>query len=400
MGEFYLNSKVEIIQKGDENGNGMTVRFRLSSGLEIIGLATKNHYGGHWDLGPTWNYVVMTDKPFLVDSGRFGQGKNLVGMMTSAGVNIEALDFVLISHGHEDHDGGLAELVGSTHLSVKAHVIYKLLIQTNPTKAPHGHKQNFPAKCWHCPMPESFFAENCLEYHAVIQKIEVNTIGDGENDIMPDVRAYHLPGHSPDCLAVLLGDQAIIVGDIVLPGISPWPTREALFEEVAAVIGPYYTEPETIFGLRRYIKSLKKLIKIARKQPQLLMLPAHRLYYQGQWNDIDLEERINELLQHHLQRCTAVLEILHDKPKSVETIAEKHFEERLLKGYGSIMAANEIVSHCELLIACGDLIALDDNTYAATGTNNFEEYIHALEPDNNVLSNSKAKYRRILNRAN
>jgi glyoxylase-like metal-dependent hydrolase (beta-lactamase superfamily II) len=364
----------------------MTVRFRLPSGLEIIGLPTKNHYGGHWDLGPTWNYVVMTDKPFLVDSGRFGQGKNLVGMMTSAGINIEDIDFVLISHGHEDHDGGLAELVESTHLSVKAHAVYKLLIQTNPAKAPHGHKQNFPAKCWHCPMPESFFVENCLGYHAVIQDIKVNAIGDGENDIIPDVRAFHLPGHSPDCLAVLLGDQAIIVGDIVLPGISPWPTREAFFEKVAAVIGPYYTEPETIFGLRRYIKSLKKLVEIARQQPHLLVLPAHRLYYNGQWNGIGLEERINELLQHHLQRCAAMLEILHDKPKSAETIAEKHFEERLLKGYGSIMAANEIVSHCELLIACGDLIALDDNAYAATGTNNFEEYIHALEPDYKVLS--------------
>jgi metal-dependent hydrolase (beta-lactamase superfamily II) len=52
--------------------------------------------------------------------------------------------FVLISHGHEDHDGGLAELVESTHLSVKAHALYKLLIQTNPAKTPHGHKQNFP----------------------------------------------------------------------------------------------------------------------------------------------------------------------------------------------------------------------------------------------------------------
>jgi hypothetical protein len=48
-----LNSKVEIVHKGDESGNGMAARFRLPSGLEIIGLATKNHYGSHWDLGPT-----------------------------------------------------------------------------------------------------------------------------------------------------------------------------------------------------------------------------------------------------------------------------------------------------------------------------------------------------------
>jgi hypothetical protein len=110
----------EIINQGDDSGNGMTVRFGLPSGLEIIGLPTKNFYGGHWDLGPTWNYAVLGDQPFLVDSGRFGQGKNLVDMMSSAGINSRDLEFVLISHGHEDHDGGLAELVNSTNLSIKA----------------------------------------------------------------------------------------------------------------------------------------------------------------------------------------------------------------------------------------------------------------------------------------
>jgi len=34
-------------------------------------------------------------------------------------------------------------------------------------------------------------------------------------------------------LAVLVGEEAIIVGDIVLPDISPWPTRQALFSEIA-----------------------------------------------------------------------------------------------------------------------------------------------------------------------
>ena len=71
----------EVINQGDESGNGMTVRFGLPSGLEIIGLPTKNFYGGHWDLGPTLNYVVLVDRPFLVDAGRYGQGRHLVDML-------------------------------------------------------------------------------------------------------------------------------------------------------------------------------------------------------------------------------------------------------------------------------------------------------------------------------
>jgi hypothetical protein len=36
------------------------------------------------------------------------------------------------------------------------------------------------------------------------------------------------------------------------------------------------------------------------------------------------------------------------------------------------MAANEIVSHCELLIESGDVVAVNGNAYAATGSMQFE----------------------------
>jgi len=371
----------EIIHKGDDSGNEMTVRFRLPSGLEIFGLPTKNSYGGHWDLGPTWNYAVLSDKPFLVDTGRFGQGKKLVGMMKEIGITAADLEFVLISHGHEDHDGGLAELVNSTRLTVKAHAIYDHLARKYPAQSPEADKNDFPAKCWHCPMPESFYAENCLDYHAVIQGLKVEPISDAETEIGPDIRTYHLPGHSPDCLAVLLGDEAIIVGDIILPDISPWPTRKSSFDEVAAVIKPDYTDAAAIFGLRRYIKSLKKLIEIAGDHPGLIVLPAHRFYYHGRWNPVDLESRASELLKHHIERCGAIIEILNNRPKTAEEIAAAYFEERLLTGFGNIMAANEIVSHCELLIESGDVTTVNGNAYATTGSMQFETYIKDLKAD-------------------
>lgn len=371
----------EVIHKGDENGNEMIVRFRLPSGLEVFGLPTKNAYGGHWDLGPTWNYAVMADRPFLVDAGRFGQGKRLLKMMIDIGIKPEDLEFVLISHGHEDHDGGLSELVDSVHLKVKAHEIYGRLINTYPDRSPAGKKSNFPAKCWHCPMPETFFTQNCLEYHKVLQGLKVDPIGDGRTEIEPDIYIDHLPGHSPDCLSVRLGEEAIIVGDIILPDISPWPTRESLFEEVADVIKPDYADAAAIFGLRRYIKSLIKLIEIHHRHPGLIVLPAHRQYYNGRWNEIGLEHRSRELLAHHIERCGAIIDILNGKPKTAEEIAATHFEKRLLRGYGNIMAVNEIVSHCELLIESGDITMLRDGTYTVTGSMQFETDIKDLTAD-------------------
>jgi len=376
--EQYLK---KVISQGDAGGNEMVVKFQLPSGLEIYGLPTKNFYGGHWDLGPTWNYAVMADKPFLVDSGRFGQGKKLIAMMDTAGISAKDLEFVLISHSHEDHDGGLAELVESTHLKVKAHAIYDLLIRQYPGDAPPGHRENFPAKCWHCPMPESFWSKNCLGYHRVLKDLKVDKIGDGENLLSNDIRSYHLAGHSPDCLAVLLGEEAIIVGDVVLPDISPWPTRQALFAEVAEIIQPEYTEPEAIFGLQRYIKSLKKLEEIALQYPEILVLPAHRFYYDNRWNGIHLAGRVNELLQHHIKRCAAILEILDSRPKTAEETAREHFDEKLLEGFGSLMAVNEVISHFELLIASGDVVAIDGNKYAVTGRTNFKSYIESLRSE-------------------
>jgi len=370
-----LQHTKEIIQQGDESGNGMVVRFQLPSGLDIYGLPTKNFYGGHWDLGPTWNYVVMADKPFLVDSGRYGQGKHLVSMMESIGLKPVDLDFVLISHSHEDHDGGLAELIDLTDLNVKAHAIYDLLIKRYPDCAPADHRADFPARCWHCPMPESFYTENCLDYHRVLQGLKVDRIGDGETELGPDMWTHHLPGHSPDCLAVKLGCEAIIVGDVILPHITPWPTREEMYAEVAPVIAHEYPHPKEIFGLERYVKSLKKLMEISQNNPDLLVFPAHRLYYRDQWHPVELPTRLIELFEHHSQRCAAILEIIDPEPKTAEQIAEAHFEERLLKGFGKMMATNEIISHCELLMASGDLVSVENHTYAATGSNNFEGII-------------------------
>jgi len=65
-------------------------------------------------------------------------------------------------------------------------------------------------------------------------------------------------------------------------------------------------------------------------------------------------------------------------PQTAEEIAATHFEERLLEGFGRMMAANEIVSHCELLIESGDVTRVNGNAYTATGSMQFETYIAEL----------------------
>lgn len=384
-----LQEIAEILEKGDASGNNMPTRLRLPSGLEIFGLPTENSYAGEWDLGPTWNYVVLTESPFLVDTGKHGMGKNLLNMMVSVGLSAEDFEFIMISHGHEDHDGGLFEMVQKTGAKVRAHVIYERLIRSYPEHAPPDGRRQFPASCWRCFMPESYTAEYCRDYQRERSHLKIQAIGDADLNLGDATRIYHVPGHSPDSLAILLGEEAIIVGDTILPGITPVPSREEFFRGVGKVLQPEYTSAQSIYGLTAYIKSLKKLRGIGERFPDLLVLPAHRLFYGGRWNALNLVARVDELIDHHISRCSHILKILRPGPKSVKEIAMEHFEERLLKGFGMLLAENEIISHCELLSASGDAALTEESRYLATGSANFESTIQSLTPESPPASRQR-----------
>lgn len=376
-----LQALATVIQPGDDSGNGMIIRIPFPSGVEIIGLATKNTYGGDWDFGPTWNYVVLADKTFLLDTGRVGMGSTVIKMLESAHVSREDLDFIVVSHSHEDHDGGLYIVARSTGAPVKAHRIYEILIRFHPDKAPADVRKDFPASCWHCFMPESFSDQQCLDYHRGRTRLEIETIGDGKGKLSETVQTFHVPGHSPDALAILVGDEAILVGDTVLPEITPFPTREAFSDQVREILPPGYTSPDSVYGLRAYIRSLKKLQRIGERFPEALVLPAHRLFYNDHWNGIDLRTRIAEIIDHHILRCADILKILNNGPKTAREIAVEHFSASSLEGIGMLMAENEIFSHCELLDVAGDVRLAEDERFVLTGNENFESTIQSLVPD-------------------
>jgi len=92
-----------------------------------------------------------------------------------------------------------------------------------------------------------------------------------------------------------------------------------------------------------------------------------------------LTQRVDELIEHHIKRCAAIIDIVSKGHGMVEEIVQRHFEPSLLKGPGKQMAINEILSHCELLVEWGDLAETGDHQYEAYGTRRFETLIPALE---------------------
>ncbi|MBN1103689.1 MAG: MBL fold metallo-hydrolase [Deltaproteobacteria bacterium] len=371
-----LPDRIEIVQRGDRNGNQWVIRAILPSGRRIFGLATENVYGGDWDLGPTWNYVVEADRPFLIDAGRYGMGGRVLEMMAQTAISPKDLKGILLSHGHEDHDGGLHEIAEKTGVPVWVHPIYQCLSRSYPDRAPEPFKKTFSASCWHCFMPESFTRAHCTEYHRDRMRIRTHAIQGLFLPFDPDVRVHHLPGHCPDAVAFQIGDEALIVGDTLLPEITPHPTQEAFFLWTRNILPAEYDRPEKIYGLRAYLSSLKRLLDLGRQLPEMLVLPAHRLFYDHEWRMIELEKRSTEICEHHLQRCASILSIVtQEGPRTVEEIVLAHFDPKLLKGFGIKMAEGEVKSHLELLEHSGDVEWNREDRVRATGTTRFERDI-------------------------
>lgn len=356
----------------------MVVRITLSSGRRIYGFATENTYGGDWEIGPTWNYLVTGKKPFLVDSGRRGQGLHLVKMMELAGFTANDVGFVIVSHGHEDHDGGLFELTNIMKIPVVAHEVYGYLVRSNATAAPSEDRADFPASCWCCPMPEKFYRKNCLEYHRERQDLTIQAIGDRMEDLGAGVEVFHTPGHCPDSIVLVVDGEAALVGDTILPEITPHPTLESSFNVMKPALPEKYREAQELFGLRAYIRSLKMLKANSKSAESILVLPSHRLYNHDVWNQLDLHGRIDELVEHHVNRCRDILGILNGRPKSPKEIATEYFEPGLLKGYGINLAVNEIKSHCELMKISGDIAVLEGEKMESTGGKVFQSLINDI----------------------
>lgn len=374
-GTTMIADGIEIVHQGDGNGNNWIIQVKLPSGRNIFGLATENVYGGDWDLGPTWNYVVQTENPFLIDAGRYGMGGRILEMLAETRLRPQDLKGLLLSHGHEDHDGGLLELTQKTAVPAWVHPIYQNLSRSYAEKAPASSKATFSASCWHCFMPESFTRTHCVDYHRDRMMVETHRL---EEDVLPfdsEIRIHHLPGHCPDAMAFQIGQEALIVGDNLLPDITPHPTQEAYYRWTREILPSEYDRPEKVYGLRAYLRSLKKLQALGRDFPEMIILPAHRLFYANRWNMIELKDRGAEIVDHHVQRCASILAILNDGPRTLEQIVFSHFEPKLLKGFGFKLAENEVMSHLELLEHSGDVKWNRENRAMRTGATHFEQSI-------------------------
>lgn len=367
--------KLEIIQHGKSNGEGIVVRYRTQRGTEIYGLGVPLFYesGEDWDLGPTFCYLVPGEKTTLVDTGQFGRYDLLKSLLAKAGCHVKDIKRVIVTHAHEDHDGNLPELLESSGAELWAHYAFGSMIRYHKDINDNASHPEFPGSCRCCLMPDKF-NNRCRNYHLKRCGIEIDhPVYVDTAPPSPEYRFLLTPGHSPDSLCTVFEEEVMFSGDTLLATITPHPTLMLEYYVNRRILPPEYGAHNDAYGLIAYINSLYRVKTLCGNVD--LLLPAHRLYERGSMNCLKPSERAAEIIAFHLERCRNILQILDKKSLLPDQIAEQLFEPRLRKGWGRFLSQREVISHLELLAVHGDVEWMGrDFSSRATGSENYRNF--------------------------
>ena len=123
-------TEVAVLRSGDSAGNGMTLALTDGDGRRIHTVAVPQE--GHSHTGPTWAYIFENEGLTLIDPGAAASFDILQSGMALFGRTAADVERVVITHGHADHDGGVAQLLEASGAEFWAHDIYEPLLPFDP----------------------------------------------------------------------------------------------------------------------------------------------------------------------------------------------------------------------------------------------------------------------------
>ena len=238
--------------------------------------------------------------------------------------NWEDINYVLITHGHVDHFGGLRYVRERTEAEIGIHGL-DLKVLAN-----YEERLKIVEKRLRAYLVEAGVERNKREGIMTLYMLNKQLYSSLPPDFTYDSRGMqvgpfhisHVPGHCPGHVVIQI-DDVLFSGDHILNKASPHQAPESL---------------SLFTGLGHYLESLRYVRRFVN---------GIHLTLGGHEGPIDnLAGRIQEIEDLHLDRLKQVLELLNE-PLTVAQISQTLFPD--VEGYHELLALEEMGAHVEYL---------------------------------------------------
>lgn len=240
-----------------------------------------------------------------------------------------AIERILITHGHHDHFGGLAQFRGRVTARVGIHALDRWVLtgyEERLVVATHDIR-SFLRRAG-CPAAK----EEALLGLYLSTKREMRSqpvdfqLDDGMT--LDGLEFHHAPGHCPGQVCIRAGD-ILLTADHVLPRTTPHQSPESITAWT---------------GLGHYLEALEK---VGRLEGIRLCLGGHEEPFTG------LRERTAAIRSDHLAKLERIRGLLAGGPLTMDEISTRMYPR--VEGWNVLLAIEEVGAHVEFLYERGEL---------------------------------------------
>jgi glyoxylase-like metal-dependent hydrolase (beta-lactamase superfamily II) len=245
-------------------------------------------------------------------------------------ISLETLDGILLTHGHIDHFGGLPFVRQFSQAPVGIHQLDVRVVSNYEERRVVAARrlEIYLEQAGLGPTTRENMMAIYLFAKGLYRSQEVQFFLQ-EGEPFHDIHFFHVPGHCPGHVAMLV-DDVMLTADHILGRITPHQAPESITLNM---------------GLGHYLDSLDKIGRV----------PNIRLGLGGHERPIeDVYGRIEEIKASHNKRLDKVMDICAT-PKTIAQVSKELFG--VQHTYHVLLALEEAGAHVEYLYERGELVA-------------------------------------------